>query len=116
MSKKAGVESKFQAELIIELRKMFKGCMVIKNDPNHTQGIPDLLVLFGKTWAALECKKNATAPHQPNQEYYVQHMDDMSFAAFIFPENKDEILHGLQLAFRAYRKARVPKCVKLSLD
>lgn len=95
------LERDFQAKLIKELKVMFKGCIIVKNDPNYIQGIPDLLILYNDRWAALEVKKSATAHHQPNQEYYVDLMNQMSFAAFIYPENKEEILYELQQALLA---------------
>ena len=95
------LERDFQAKLIKELKVMFKGCIIVKNDPNYIQGIPDLLILYNDRCAALEVKKSATAHHQPNQEYYVDLMDQMSFAAFIYPENKEEILYELQQALLA---------------
>ena len=95
------LERDFQAKLIKELKVMFKGCIIIKNDPNYIQGIPDLLILYNDRWAALEVKKSEHAHHQPNQEYYVDLMDQMSFAAFIYPENKEEILYELQQALLA---------------
>ena len=93
------VESKFQSELIKELKSMFNGCVVLKNDPNYIQGMPDLTVLYQDKWATLEVKKTKNAPHQPNQDHYVMAMDGMSFSRFIYPENKEEVLHDLQLAF-----------------
>lgn len=95
------LERDFQAKLIKELKIMFKGCIIVKNDPNYIQGIPDLLILYNDRWAALEVKKSEHAHHQPNQEYYVDRMDQMSFAAFIYPENKEEILYELQQALLA---------------
>lgn len=79
---------------------MFPGCIVLKNDPNYLQGIPDLLILWGPRWAALEVKKSANSSHQPNQDYYVSIMNDMSFSRFIYPENKEEVLYELQQSFR----------------
>ena len=90
------LESKFQSKLIKEIKKLFKGCIVMKNDSSYIQGIPDLLILYRDKWAALEVKKSATAHHQPNQEYYVELMDEMSYASFIYPENKEEVLYELQ--------------------
>ena len=89
------LENKFQANLIREIKNMLPGCIVIKNDSSYIQGIPDLLILYKDKWAALECKKNARASKQPNQEYYVGMMNDMSFAQFICPENKEDILNDL---------------------
>jgi hypothetical protein len=93
------LESKFQANLIKKLKKLFPDCVVMKNDSSYIQGIPDLLVLYKDKWASLECKKNATAKHQPNQDYYVEKMDDMSFCKFIFPENEEEVLNELKHRF-----------------
>lgn len=95
------LESNFQANLIKELKRMFPGCIVMKSDAGYIQGIPDLLVLYKNKWASLECKKNAKAKRQPNQEYYVKQMDDMSFSRFICPENKEEVLNELQQTFES---------------
>lgn len=94
------LESKFQAELIQELKEMFPGCVVLKNDPNYLQGVPDLTIFYNYRWATLEVKKSANAPHRPNQDYYVDMMDRMSFSSFIYPENKEEVLRGLQQSLR----------------
>lgn len=95
------LESKFQADLIKELKRRFPDCMVVKNDASYIQGIPDLTVLYKDKWAALECKNNSRAKKQPNQEYYVDMMNGMSFARFINPENKEEILNELQQTFKS---------------
>ena len=101
MASSSKLERDFQANLIRELKSLFSGCMVMKLDSGYIQGIPDLLVLYNNKWATLECKKFASAKKQPNQEYYVDLMDQMSFAAFIYPENKEEILYELQQALLA---------------
>ena len=97
MARSSKLESGFQDRLIAEIKEMFPGCMVFKMD--QIQGIPDLLILYGKKWASLENKKSATAKHQPNQDYYVNLMNNMSFSRFIFPENKEEVLNDLRKAF-----------------
>ena len=99
-------ESAFQKGLINDLKKRFPGCMVLKNDPNYIQGIPDLLVLYEGRWAALECKKAKQASHQPNQDYYVERMNEMSFSRFVYPENKEIILDELQQSLQSCRPAR----------
>lgn len=85
------------------------GSIVLKNDPNYIQGIPDYLVLYDNKWAALEIKRSATAPRRPNQQYYIDLMDKMSYAAFIYPENMEEVLNELQRTLQPRRKARVSK-------
>ena len=102
-------ENKFKTKLISEIESMFPGCIVTHLDPNEIQGIPDLLILYKDKWAVLEAKDYATASHRPNQDYYVELMNDMSFAAFIYPENKEEVLHELQQAFRTRRATRVSR-------
>ena len=100
----AKLERDFQAKLINELEDMFYGCLIMKLDSSYIQGIPDLLVLYNNKWAVLECKKSASSHRQPNQEYYVDLMDRMSFARFIFPENKDEVLTDLARLFKRKKK------------
>ena len=104
-------ESRFQSGLIKYLKKRYNGCIVMKNDAGYIQGIPDLLVLYNDKWAALECKRDIKAIEkskvdQLSQHYYVERMDDMSFARYICPENKKEVLDELELAFEPERKAR----------
>lgn len=93
------LENGFKTKLINELKLIFPGCIVVHLDPNEIQGIPDLLVLWGDKWAALEGKKSSTASARPNQAYYVELMNKMSFARFIYPENKDEVLADLDIYF-----------------
>lgn len=96
-------ENQFQANLIKELKELFPGCIVLKNDANYLQGFPDLIVLFNNKWAVLECKRTTNAHRQPNQEYYIQKLGKMSYASFICPENKEEVLNELQQTFRSDR-------------
>lgn len=94
-------ENKFQLRLRKDLEELFPGCIVLLNDPNYIQGFPDILVLYQNRWAALECKRSSKAPHRPNQDYYIDLLGRMSYASFIYPENKQEVLDELQYAFRS---------------
>lgn len=109
-------ENKFQGELIKDLKRMFPECMVLKNDPNYIQGVPDLLILHHNKWAALECKRSKDAPARPNQPYYVDKMSKMSYAAFIYPENKEAILHELSQSFEPSGTTCVFGSEQVSLD
>lgn len=97
MARSSRLESGFQDKLREDIKKMLPGCMIFKMD--QIQGIPDLLVLHRDKWASLEVKRSAKEKRQPNQEYYVDKMNEMSFSRFVCPENKEEILRDLQRAF-----------------
>lgn len=100
-------ESAYQTKLIRKLKRMFPGCEVLKNDPQYRQGIPDWTIFWGQCWATLEIKASATARVRPNQPHYVKKMNEMSFSAFIYPENEEEVLAALQSAFASRRSTLV---------
>lgn len=104
------LENKFKQNLVRELKEKFPDCMVLHLDPNEIQGVPDILILNGSKWAALEGKKSEDAPHRPNQDYYVTKMNEMSYAAFIYPENKEEIINDLERTFAPEGATRIPRC------
>ena len=95
------LEKQFQSKLIKELKEKYPGAVVLKTDPEYIQGFPDLLILWQKHWAALECKRKDKSHIQPNQEFYVDYLNHMSFAAFIKPENKEEVLNAMEQAFKS---------------
>lgn len=100
-------ESKYQKDLINKLKEMFPGCIITKNDSRFFQGIPDLLILFRDKWAMLEVKAYPDSHKQPNQDYYVGLLDEMSFASFINERNEEQVLNDLQLAFGLAGPARI---------
>lgn len=97
------LERQYEKELTKKLKVMFPGCFIQSNPPEHTQGIPDLTIFFEDQWAMLEVKASKNAPSRPNQPYYIEQMNSMSFAAFIYPENEEEVLRALQQTFRSRR-------------
>ena len=99
MARSSRLESGFQDRVRSEILEMLPGSMVFKMD--QIQGIPDLLVLYEDRWASLETKRSANAPKRPNQEYYVELMNNMSFSRFIYPENKEEVLYELYKTFKS---------------
>ena len=103
------LENTFQARFIEELLLQFPEAYVLKNDPEYIQGFPDLLFLYQDKWAAFECKKSKNAPYRPNQEYYLNELDNMSFARTVYPENMEEVLDELQSAFASRRSTRFSK-------
>ncbi len=103
------LESEYQARVIKTLKERFPGCVVLKNDSSYQQGFLDLTVLYQDTWAAIEVKRFAKAPLQPNQSFFLQTLDDMSFAAIIYPENEEEVLDALQKAFASRGRPCIPE-------
>lgn len=93
-------ERDFQKKLVKKLKETYPGCIVAKLDANQHQGIPDLLILNGNKWATLECKISKTAKRRPNQGYWVDKMNKMSFSRFIYPENEEEVLRELERTFK----------------
>lgn len=100
-------ESDYQRNLVKKIKQMFPGCVVTRNDPKENQGFPDITIFYEDRWAMLEVKISAKAHEQPNQRYHIETMNDMSFAAFIYPENEREVLDELQRSFGSTREARV---------
>lgn len=94
------LENEYQTHVIKEIKKRLPGCMILKNDPNYLQGIMDLSVFHGPKWATIEVKSSADAKERPNQAHYVNKMHEMSFSAFIYPENEEEVLDALERALR----------------
>lgn len=93
-------ENDFQSKLKKEIESMFPDCLIMKNDANYLQGIPDLTVLYKDHWAFLECKRQTKASYQTNQDYYIDWAKSQgAFSSFIFPENKKEVLNELRKAF-----------------
>lgn len=97
----AKLESKFQKDLMDEIRDLYPGCVIIKNDPNYIQGFPDWTILYKDKWAVLEAKREEKAKKQPNQDHYVDTLNAMSFSRFVYPENKEAVLNELRKTFES---------------
>lgn len=94
------LERNYQSKLIKKIEKRFPDCIVMKQDANYKQGVPDLLILHGERWAALEVKQDGKAFRRPNQEFYVDKMNSMSYASFIYPENEEDVLNAMEQALQ----------------
>lgn len=88
-------ESDFQKKLIDNINKLFPECVILKNDSRYRQGIPDLIILNKNRWAILECKKRKNSHYQPNQNYYLDKLNNMSYANMVCPENEKEVMDEL---------------------
>ena len=101
------LESRFQKEVIDEIKDAYPGCVVLKNDAGYIQGFPDWTILYEEKWAVLEMKRKRGAQKQPNQEHYVDKLNNMSFSRFVYPENKDEVLDDLRKLFKGRRRKSI---------
>lgn len=101
------LESAFQKDLIDELEVLLPGCIIMKNDANYRQGIPDLTI-FSDRWfyAFLEVKDDEDFTYEPNQEWYLDQFGEWAFSATIFPQNKEEVLYALQRSRDTRRPTR----------
>ena len=110
------IESDFQSDLITDIKAIFPGCIVLKNDSSYAPGIPDLSIFWKNKWAMLECKKSKSEPFRPGQKQYVRRTNEMSFGRVIYPENKQEVMHDLQQAFGVRRATCSTICKQTQLD
>jgi hypothetical protein len=93
------LERDYQAVLVKKITDRIPGCIVFVNDGNYIQGFPDLTVYLSPLYALLEVKASERSKERPNQRYYIENHGGV-FAAFIYPENEEEVLSALQEALR----------------
>lgn len=104
MPRATRLESAFEADLYHDVTEsILPGSYMFKLDSSQRQGIPDRLILWRDRWAVLEVKRSANSPFRPNQEWYIDQFNRMSYASVIYPENKEAVLNDLQRAFTSRR-------------
>lgn len=101
-------EAEYQAVLIKKIKKLLPDCLITKNDPNYTQGLPDLTVFHNDRWAFLEVKATEKSKERPNQRHYIETWSNKSFAAFIFPENETSVLSALEQHMGHHAEVQLP--------
>lgn len=94
-------EGEYKTGLQKRLEYRFPDAYIFKTDASQKRGAPDLIILFGDRWAALEVKKSRNARHRPLQDRRIAQLNHMSFAAIIFPENEEEVIYEMERAFKA---------------
>jgi Holliday junction resolvase len=89
-------ESDFQAKVIKKLKSL--GLAVVKNQagPGVPTGFPDLTAFGEGIYFCLECKASARAKKQPRQDYWVNKLNEWSYAAFIYPSNYDKVMSEIK--------------------
>lgn len=100
------LESDFKPQFHDRLEYLFPGCVLLKQDAELQQGIPDTLMLYKDMWAAFEVKRRqprSMRDFQPNQPWWLERLNSMSYAACVYPENVEEVIHDLELLFSTRR-------------
>lgn len=65
----------------------------------HTRSAPDLIILGWGIWAAFEFKRDRDSDEQPNQDFTIEILSEMGRAEFVYPDNVEEVLCGLEDLF-----------------
>lgn len=102
-------ETFFERKLVEEIKDLYPGAIILKTDPSYINGFPDRLTLLGNTWFAFETKKGINSRHRPNQDYYISLLNNMSYARFVFPENREDFLNEILATFRSSRSSRLSR-------
>lgn len=102
----ARLETEFRTQLVKDLEELLPGCIVLYNDAQTRQGIPDLVVFYGNRYGFLEVKRSEKETRQPNQTYYTELFNEWSYGAVIYPENRELILDEIQRALGSRRLSR----------
>lgn len=79
------IESNFQADLKKEIETLFPGAVIMKNDPNDIQGIPDLTVIWRDHWAWLECKTRNKCSQTVEPRFLYSVCTPLFFRGFYLP-------------------------------
>ena len=68
---------------------------------NRRNGIPDVIIFYKKKHARLETKRSKDASKRQLQEYYIEYFNKQGiYAAFLMPENKEEVFNELRRYFK----------------
>lgn len=99
------LERDFQKKFIAKLKALFPGCIILKNNAKYKDSIPDLSFFYKNRYAFFEMKKSfhdylKSLKNQPNQRYYIDKLNDWSFASYVYPENMKEVIDRLVEEFK----------------
>lgn len=108
MTKRETGPAGFKTKFIKNLQLEFPDCVVMLTDAQYQQGVPDILMLVGDAWFAFEVKAAANSSRRPNQEWWVDILNRLSYASFVYPENEREVLDEVQQALEARGRTRLP--------
>lgn len=91
-------ESEFQKYVVHRLNNLYPKNLIVVTDGSYIRSLPDIIMLCPNGWAVFEIKKQKKSHKRPNQEYYINFLNNMgpvTFARFISQENIEEVLDEL---------------------
>lgn len=97
------LESEFKRKFKNMLEQSYPGCVLVDINPEQFRSFPDLLFLYDKFWATFEMKRTVGSAVRPNQPYWVEKLDNMSFSRFVEPGTAKEVLDDLARAIQSGR-------------
>jgi len=96
------LESKLKADFKREVKRRLS-YLKMYEPKTHTRSSPDLIILGpGAIWWAGEFKKDRDADEQPNQLREIEELNRMGYAEFVYPDNFEEVLRGLEDLFPSF--------------
>ncbi len=99
-------ETNFEKKVIEKLMRWYPDAIVLKIHPGLNPGFPDRLALIGSSWLAFEVKRSIDSAKRPNQDYYIDLLNQMSAASFVYPENQERFFDEVQRTFQFIRPSR----------
>lgn len=94
-------ESEFRTKFLHDFKKLSPDIIIEFANANRRNGIPDVIIFYKKKHARLETKKSKDASKRQLQEYYIEYFNKQGiYAAFLMPENKEEVFNELRRYFK----------------
>lgn len=94
------LEASFKVKAKQEIMKRFPDLdLDFINSGINDRSMPDLFIIGPNFWAALEFKRKKHSSHRPNQDHHIARLNKKGYATFVYPENLEEVLNGLEELF-----------------
>ena len=95
------LESKLKADFKDEVKRCIPHVRMYE-PKTHTRSDPDLIILGPGSWWAGEFKRDRGSDEQPNQDSTINYLNEIGYAEFVYPDNFEEVLDGLEGLFPAF--------------
>ena len=94
-------EATFRTKWLNKFKKLSPDIFIEFADPKRKNGIPDVIIFYKKKYARLETKRSKNASKRLHQQYYIDYFNSQGiYAAFLTPENQEEVYNALRRYFK----------------